>query len=100
MDTNPARAAVAASLILPDLDPAVAEALAARAARHGRSPEAEAAAILRAAVAPEPPPAPRGAPKTGEELVAAILARFGPAHGFDFERPPQEMIGEPRVRFD
>lgn len=87
-----------APLTIPDLDPDVTEALAARALRHGRTAEAEAGAILRdtlraAARAP-------GAPRTGEELVAAILRRFGPERGVELELQPRETLGEPRVRFD
>lgn len=77
----------------------MADALAARAARLGRSPEAEAAAILRDGLRGEVARAP-GRGLTGAEIVALARELFGPENGVDLDLPARELIGEPRVRFD
>ena len=57
-----------------NLDPALKERLRVQAARHGRSMEAEARAILADAVASPPPPG---------NLYERIRARFAPLGGAD-----------------
>ena len=63
-----------------NLDDRVKERLRIRAARHGRSMEAEMRAILTAAVS-----------ESGEErgLLHAIRNRFGQLGGVDLEIPPR-----------
>ena len=74
-----------ASLLVRNLDPSVKDRLRVRAARHGRSMEAEARAILEAAVA------------KGETLADLVARHFGPEHGFDVEPylPPRPPPREP-----
>ena len=77
-----------ATLTIRNVDAAVKERLRLRAARHGRSMEAEARTILSEAVAgdhdqPEP------------NLVEAIRRRFAPLGGIDLELPPREFVDEP-----
>jgi plasmid stability protein len=67
-----------AALSIRDLDDDVRERLRIRAARHGRSMEAEVRAILTAAVA-EPEPE--------QSLVPALLARFARLGGVDLPIP-------------
>ncbi|MDP9799611.1 plasmid stability protein [Catenuloplanes nepalensis] len=62
-----------AALSIRDLDDSVKDRLRLRAARHGRSMEAEVRAILTAAVADEPP----------TELFSALLQRFSQLGGVD-----------------
>jgi antitoxin FitA len=63
-----------------NLDDRVKERLRVRAARHGRSMEAEARAILADAVA-EPDEAPG--------LFQALMDRFGELGGVELELPPR-----------
>jgi antitoxin FitA len=77
-----------ATLTIRNVDAAVKERLRARAARHGRSMEAEARTILTEAVAadteqPEP------------NLAEAIRRRFAPLGGVDLELPPAEYVDAP-----
>ena len=77
-----------ATLTIRNVDAAVKERLRLRAARHGRSMEAEARRILSEAVAsdgdqPEP------------NLAEAIRRRFAPLGGVDLELPPREFVDEP-----
>jgi plasmid stability protein len=77
-----------ATLTIRNVDAAVKERLRLRAARHGRSTEAEACRILSEAVAsdgdqPEP------------NLAEAIRRRFAPLGGVDLELPPREFVDEP-----
>lgn len=67
-----------ASLSIRDLDEAVKRRLRARAARHGRSMEAEVRAILTEAVR-EPP--------DNAGLFTELLDRFGALGGVDLELP-------------
>ena len=79
-------------LTIRNLDPAIKERLRVRAARHGRSMEAEARAILADAVAP-----PRALERT---LYERIRARFAPFGGVDdIDLPPRISDREP-PRFD
>ncbi len=76
------------TLTIRNVDAAVKERLRLRAARHGRSMEAEARTILGEAVAsdgdqPEP------------NLAEAIRRRFAPLGGVDLELPPPELVGDP-----
>ena len=79
------------SITLHDLDDGVADALRARAAKHGRSVEQEACAILGEAVdngdaAPEAPP---------EKLGTAIHELFKPFGIKELPIPPREPAREP-----
>ena len=67
-----------AALSIRGLDDDVRERLRMRAARHGRSMEAEIRAILVEAVR-DPEPA--------EDLFTALLARFGEMGGVELELP-------------
>lgn len=69
-----------AAVSVRDLDETVRERLRVRAARHGRSMEAEIRAILTDAVSP--PTDPRG-------LAQTLLSRFGDLGGVDLELPPR-----------
>lgn len=76
-----------ATLTIRNVDAAVKEQLRLRAARHGRSMEAEARTILSEAMAgnrdqPEP------------NLAEAIRRRFAPLGGVDLELP-REFVDEP-----
>src|SRR6516225_2441024 len=73
-----------ATLAIRNVDAVVKERLRVRAARHGRSMEAEAQSILSEAVAgdrekPEP------------NLAEAMRWRFAPLGGVDLELPPAEL---------
>ena len=72
-----------ATLTIRNVDAAVKERLRVRAARHGRSMEAEARTILSDAVAAEPD-------KSEPNLAEAIRRRFAPLGGVDLELPPRE----------
>src|SRR3954447_21569007 len=76
-----------ATLMIRNVDAAVKERLRLRAARHGRSMEAEARIILREAVAGD-----RDQPEPN--LAEAIRRRFAPLGGVDLELP-REFVGEP-----
>ena len=79
-----------ASLNIRQLDPSLKEKLRIRAARNGRSMEAEARVIIKDALS--------GADKpmtTGAELVDWIRQRFGPLGGVELELPPRGPAREP-----
>ena len=79
-----------ASLNIRQLEPALKEKLRVRAARNGRSMEAEARVILKEVLS--------GADKpltTGAELVEWIRQRFGPLGGVELELPPRGPGREP-----
>lgn len=82
MPTNAATRGEPATLTIRRLDPEVKERLRQRAARHGRSMEAEAREILKQALAARP--------ETGAELYAAIRRRFAPLGGVELDLPPRE----------
>lgn len=67
-----------AALSIRDLDDSVREKLRVRAARHGRSMEAEARAILTAAVTEE---------TGGNDLFSALADRFNRLGGADLDIP-------------
>ena len=67
-----------AAVSVRDLDETVRERLRVRAARNGRSMEAEIRAILTDAVTP---------PTDQQGLGLALLARFGEIGGVDLELP-------------
>lgn len=77
-----------ATLTIRNVDAAVKERLRLRAARHGRSMEAEARTILREAVAGD-------RDQAEPNLAEAIRRRFAPLGGVDLELPPNEFVGEP-----
>jgi plasmid stability protein len=68
------------ALSIRNLDDEVKERLRVRAARHGRSMEAEVRAILTDAVAE-----PREAPS----MFHALMGRFGELGGVELELPPR-----------
>jgi plasmid stability protein len=80
------------SITIRNLDPAVKERLRLRAARHGRSMEAEARRILQSALSAS------GAPPA-RNLYERIHARFARLGGIDLELPPRDEAPEP-PRFD
>ncbi|MDG4768197.1 Arc family DNA-binding protein [Solwaraspora sp. WMMD406] len=67
-----------AALSIRDLDDSVKEKLRIRAARHGRSMEAEVRAILTAVVTEEP---------THADLFSALTERFAQLGGADLDIP-------------
>jgi antitoxin FitA len=77
-----------ATLTIRNVDATVKERLRVRAARHGRSMEAEARTILSEAVATE-------RDQTEPDLAEAIRRRFAPLGGVDLELPPREDVGDP-----
>lgn len=70
-----------AALSIRNLDESVKQRLQSRAARHGRSMEAEARAILTEAVCE---------PGDSAGLFTALLDRFGMLGGIDLEPPERE----------
>jgi plasmid stability protein len=77
-----------ATLMIRNVDAVVKERLRLRAARHGRSMEAEARTILSEAVAND-----RDQPEPN--LAEAIRRRFAPLGGVNLELPPREFVDEP-----
>lgn len=75
-----------ASILIRHLAPAVKERLRVQAARRGRSMEAEARAILEAAL---------GRPERQETLTGIVRELFGEEHGVDLELPPREAGRDP-----
>ena len=76
-----------ASITIRNLDDRVKTKLRVRAARHGRSMEEEARAIIRAALNES-----RSQPRN---LAEAIRRRFAPLGGVDLEIPPRKPAREP-----
>lgn len=72
-----------AAVSIRDLDDNVRERLRVRAARHGRSMEAEIRAILTAAV---------DEPTDTAGFARALLARFGAMGGVDLDLPPRTAM--------
>ncbi|MGH7076824.1 MAG: FitA-like ribbon-helix-helix domain-containing protein [Acetobacteraceae bacterium] len=64
------------------------ERLRVRAARHGRSMEAELRQILETTLAEPEEPAP-------PNLAEAIRRRFAPLGGVDLDLPQDEFVGPP-----
>ena len=79
------------TLYIPRLNPGTEDRIRVRAARNGRSLEAEARTILTEAVAtdPEPEPATPEQP-TGKSFYEEIRSIVEPVEGFDLERLPKE----------
>ncbi|MGH9523888.1 MAG: FitA-like ribbon-helix-helix domain-containing protein [Terriglobales bacterium] len=76
-----------ASITIRRLDDRTKASLRMRAALHGRSMEAEAREILRAAVGKTSKP--------GENLAESIHRRFAALGGVDLELPRREPMREP-----
>jgi plasmid stability protein len=76
-----------ATLTIRNVDAALKQQLRMRAARHGRSMEAELRSILADAVAGEHDNAPN--------LAEAIRRRFAPLGGVVLEAHPRTLIDEP-----
>ena len=70
-----------AALSIRDLDNTVKEKLRVRAARHGRSMEAEVRAILAEAV---------GEPEQSSGLFTALMDRFAALGGVDLDLPARD----------
>jgi len=81
-----------ATLTIRNLDPAVKDRLRVRAAEHGQSMEAEARAILQAAVS-------ENRPRTGRELYQRIRKRFEAIGGVELDIPKREEYPDP-PKFD
>jgi antitoxin FitA len=77
-----------ATLTIRNVDAAVKERLRLRAARHGRSMEAEARTILSDAIAGD-------RVESEPNLAEAIRRRFAPLGGVDLELPPNEFVDKP-----
>jgi antitoxin FitA len=79
------------TLTIRNVDAAIKERLRVRAARNGRSMEAELRQILNDTLAPE----------SGREpnLAEAIRRRFAPLGGVDLDPHPRVPVGEP-PKFD
>jgi plasmid stability protein len=78
-----------ATLTIRNVDAGVKERLRVRAARHGRSMEAEVRSILSAAVAGD-------RDEREPNLAEAIRRRFAPLGGADDIEPhPPVLVGEP-----
>ncbi len=81
------------TLTIRNVDPELREELRVRAARHGRSMEAELRQILKEALGAEKP-------RPEPNLAEAIRRRFLPLGGADEIEPhPPVPVGEP-VRFE
>ena len=76
-----------ASITVRNLDEDVKQRLRTRAAENGKSMEQEARDILRTALIATTP--------SGDDLAAAIRARFAPLGGVELELPPREPMREP-----
>jgi plasmid stability protein len=76
------------SITIRNLDSAVKERLRLRAARHGRSMEAEAGSILQSPLSTSHEP-PAG------NLYERIHARFARLGGIDLELPPRDEAAYP-----
>lgn len=75
------------SLTIRNIDARLKARLRIRAARHGRSMEAEVRTILRDAVTAE---------QAGSENLAVVITRrFQPLGGVDLEVAPREAMREP-----
>lgn len=82
---------VIVSITVHNLDERLKRRLRIRAARNGRSVEAEARHILQTALNLQP-----AAP---ENLVTAIRARFAPVGGVELDLPPRSPMRRP-PKFD
>jgi plasmid stability protein len=77
-----------ATLTIRNVDAGVKERLRMRAARHGRSMEAEAQSILSEAVAGD-------RDRSEPNLAEAIHRRFAPLGEVDLDLPPAEFVDAP-----
>ena len=75
------------NLLIRNIDPAVKEALRARAIQNGRSMESEARRIVSEAVALDHP--------SGSSLVNAIRRRMAPFGGVELEPHPPVPVRDP-----
>ena len=82
---------VIASIIVRNLDEALKRRLRIRAARNGRSIEAEVRDILQTVLSNQP--------STPQNLATAIRARFAPVGGVELDLPPRAPMRTP-PRFD
>ncbi len=78
-----------ASITIRQLEETTKRNLRIRAARHGRSMEEEARAILKAAV---------NRPEEQPDLVESIRKRFAKYGGVDLYIPPRGPIRDPGIR--
>lgn len=75
-----------ASILIRNLAPSVKERLRVQAAQRGHSMEAEARAILEAAL---------DRPERQDTLTSIMRELFGEEHGVDLELPPREAGRDP-----
>lgn len=76
-----------ATMTIRNLDDGLKKRLRIRAARHGRSMEEEARAILRSTLSADTPPP--------SSLIGSIRARIEPLGGVDLELPSREPVRTP-----
>ncbi len=76
------------TLTIRNVDPELKQQLRVRAARHGRSMEAELRHILKDALR-------AGRPDVEPSLAEAIRRRFAPFGGVELDIPPREGAPEP-----
>jgi plasmid stability protein len=81
------RSSGSATLTIRNVDPRLKETLRLRAARHGRSMEAELRAILDQVLGPEVP--------RETNLAEAIRRRFAPLGGVELEPHPPVPVRDP-----
>lgn len=79
------------ALTIRNVSPVVKEKLRVRAARHGRSMEAELRSIVASAVENDR--------ESEANLTEAIRRRIAPLGGVEFESNPSVIVSEP-IRFD
>ena len=83
-----------ATIVIRKLDETVKRKLQIRAARNGRSMEAEAREVLSELVDHAPRPAKRGG------LGTALLKRFAPFRGVELAIPQRTFSNRPLPKFD
>ena len=89
--------ALVATIVIRNLDPAVKRRLQLRAARNGRSMEAEARALLTESSSESP----KGKlDEREEDLGTAIHRRFAALGGVDLKIPPRQFSNRPLPKFD
>ena len=75
------------AILIRKIDETLKARLRVQAARHGRSMEAEAREILRAAL--------RGERAPKQNLASAIRRHFAPLGGIELTLPPRERMRQP-----
>jgi len=83
-----------ATIVIRKLDETVKRKLQIRAARNGRSMEAEAREVISQILTEEPRKTRRGG------LGTALIRRFAPFGGVDLPIPPRTFSDKPFPKFD